>query len=187
MVSRALSYWRGELSDRLDELEGVHQTATGAGPGRRWGTAQFNGQLFVALVGQFQSYARSLHDEALDVLRQGPPTSVQLATLAAQGRKLDTGNPRPSALGSDFGRLGMKLVPPSSVVSTEPRGWTDSSKPLTYGTESRTLTTCRSLGSEVLPRVGVPYVPWVPTGSIGQRSTDWPQIWMTWLRTMSVG
>lgn len=111
MASRALSYWQGELSDRLDELEGVHQTATGAGPGRRWGTAQFNGQLFVALVGQFQSFARSLHDEALDVLRRGSPTSAQLATLAAQTRKLDTGNPRPSALGSDFGRLGMKLVP----------------------------------------------------------------------------
>lgn len=74
------------------------------------GTDQFNGQLFVALVGQFQSFARSLHDEALDLLRQGPPLARQLAVLAARERRLDRANPSPGALAEDFGRLGMTFT-----------------------------------------------------------------------------
>lgn len=109
MASHALHSWKNELADRLDELEAVHATATGTGPGRRWGTDQFNGQLFVALVGQFQAFARNLHDEALDWLRQGTLVARQLAVLAARERRLDKANPGPGALAEDFGRLGMKL------------------------------------------------------------------------------
>lgn len=110
MASHALQSWKGELADRLDELEEVHATATGTGPGRRWGTEQFNGQLFVALVGQFQAFARNLHDEALDWLRQGTPVARQLAVLSARERRLDRANPSPGALAEDFGRLGMKFT-----------------------------------------------------------------------------
>lgn len=109
MASHALHSWKHELADRLDELEAVHATATGTGPGRRWGTDQFNGQLFVALVGQFQAFARNLHDEALDWLRQGTLVAQQLAVLAARQRRLDKVNPSPGALAEDFGRLGMKF------------------------------------------------------------------------------
>lgn len=107
MSSTALTYWQNDLADRLDGLEQMHAAATGAGPGRRWRTEQFNGHLFVALVGQFQAFARALHDEALDWLRQQSPVAKQLAELAAGGRSLDRGNPHPGSLGEDFGRLGM--------------------------------------------------------------------------------
>jgi hypothetical protein len=91
MPSPALLDWRHRLCPRLDELESVHASATGAGPGRRWGDDQLNGQLFVALVGQFQSFARSLHDEVLDWLRQQGPATTTLADLAGKNRRLDRG------------------------------------------------------------------------------------------------
>ncbi|CAN5176822.1 hypothetical protein BH23ACT9_BH23ACT9_30120 [soil metagenome] len=97
MPSEALNDWRGRLSDRLDELEAIHQSATGAGRGRRWGTEQLNGQLFVALVGQFQGFARGLHDEALDWLRtQGPVASVLADT---PGSARSHGRPGPDNTG----------------------------------------------------------------------------------------
>ena len=109
MPSGALAHWQSELTDRLDELERIHASATGRGRGRRWGTEQFNGQLFVALVGQFQSFARTLHDDALDWLRLHSPVARQLADVAATNRSLDRTNPHPGALGEDFGRLGMQF------------------------------------------------------------------------------
>jgi hypothetical protein len=109
MASLALADWQTRLSVRLDELETIHASATGRGPGRRWGTEQFNGQLFVALVGQFQSYTRDLHDEGLDWLRQQSPLARTLADLASRNRRLDRGNPSPAALSEDFARLGLRL------------------------------------------------------------------------------
>lgn len=109
MPSGALEYWQSELTDRLDDLERIHASATAKGRGRRWGTEQFNGQLFVALVGVFQSFARALHDDALDCLRQQSPVARQLADVAATNRNLDRGNPHPGSLGEDFGRLGIQF------------------------------------------------------------------------------
>jgi hypothetical protein len=112
MASAALQAWRTIASARLDELEQVHVQATGAARGRRWHTAQLNRSLFVMLVAQFQSYCRDLHDAAVEVHvakaahGQGPV----LRNLLTQGRKLDVQNPRPSALGSNFGRLGFSLI-----------------------------------------------------------------------------
>jgi hypothetical protein len=64
------------------------------------------------LVAEFQRYCRRLHDEAVDlhVSVANPGQRTLLRTLLTQGRKLDTQNPRPSALGSDFGRLGFSLI-----------------------------------------------------------------------------
>lgn len=109
MPSQALLDWQGRLSDRLDELETIHQSATGAGRGRRWGTEQLNGQLFVALVGQFQGFARGLHDEALDWLRAQGSVATVLADNAAIGRQLDKENPHPGNLGADFAKIGLRL------------------------------------------------------------------------------
>lgn len=98
---------------RLAELEGVHADARGTGPGRRWGTDQLNRSLFVALVAQFQIYCRDLHDEAIDV-HVAAANVLQaglLRSVLTQGRELNVKNPRPAALGSDFGRLGLKLIP----------------------------------------------------------------------------
>lgn len=55
MPSAALANWTSSCLPRLDELEQVHLDATGRSPGRRWGTTQFNRNLFVALVAQFQT------------------------------------------------------------------------------------------------------------------------------------
>ena len=69
--------------------------------------------MFLALVSQFQTYCRDLHDEAIDV-HVGVAVAQQAAVLRkllAQGRKLDTGNPRTDALENDFSRLGFKLLP----------------------------------------------------------------------------
>lgn len=109
MPSQALIDWQGRLCGRLDELDAIHQSATGAGRGRRWGTAQLNGQLFVALVGQFQEFARGLHDESLDWLRAQGPLATVLADNAALDRQLDKGNPHPGSLGNDFAKIGLRL------------------------------------------------------------------------------
>ncbi|MGB3411590.1 MAG: hypothetical protein WBA45_10355 [Microthrixaceae bacterium] len=66
----------------------------------------------MALVAQFQSYCRDLHDEAtrvhVDTAIAGQRQLLHL--LIRQGRKLDTHNPRRSTLGHDFGRLGFNLI-----------------------------------------------------------------------------
>ncbi len=110
LTSNALRHWRSVLSGQLDELEEVHRSATGTGPGRRWGTEHFNGTLYVALAGRFQQYCRDLHDEALDHLRAQGPIAAQFARQAAAGRLLDRGNPSRGSLGADFGRLGLALI-----------------------------------------------------------------------------
>lgn len=112
MPSPAFTEWQTWGLTRLDELEGVHADARGTGPGRRWGTEQLNRSLFVALVAQFQTYCRNLHDDTIDV-QVAHATAEQtnlLRTLMTQGRKLDTQTPRTSVLGSDFPRLGFSLL-----------------------------------------------------------------------------
>jgi hypothetical protein len=113
MVSAARVEWDMTASERLDELERVHADARGGGRGRRWGTEQLNRSLFVVLVAQFQTYSRNLHDEAIDVHvnAANPRQSDVMRRLLTQGRRLDVQNPQPAALGSDFGRLGLDLVP----------------------------------------------------------------------------
>jgi hypothetical protein len=112
MTSAALATWRQVGLERLAELEHAHVKLAGTGPGRRWGTTQLNRSLFLALVGQFQGFCRDLHDEAVDVYVSHASLSQQdnIRRLLTQGRKLDTGNPRRSTLGDDFGRLDMQLI-----------------------------------------------------------------------------
>lgn len=120
MTSFALSDWRTRVHTRLDELETVHANITGHGSRRRWSTEQLNGHLFVVLVGQFQRFARTLHDDALDWLQQQQsPLAGVLADLASRGRRLDRGNPTPDALSADFGKLGMRLH--SALRDEDPR------------------------------------------------------------------
>jgi hypothetical protein len=94
------------------ELERVHAQVAGGGAERRWGMEQLNRSLLVALVAQFQSYCRGLHDAAVDVhvAIATPAQRNLLRTLLTQGRKLDTQNPRRSTLGADFGRLGFSFI-----------------------------------------------------------------------------
>lgn len=74
----------------------------------------------MALVAQFQTYCRDLHDEAVDVhvSYSMPQQSELLRTLLSQGRKLDSQTPRSSTLGSDFGRLGFPLIEAVKAVGS---------------------------------------------------------------------
>lgn len=96
MESAALTRWRTGGLARLAELEGVHANLVGSGAGRKWGTTQLNRSLFLALVAQFQSYCRDLHDEAARVHVDAaiPGQKQTLHLLIRQGRRLDTHNPR---------------------------------------------------------------------------------------------
>lgn len=67
MPSAAHANWKGAGLGRLKELEKVHTQVAGGTPGRKWGTDQLNRSLMVALVAQFQTYCREMHDEAVDV------------------------------------------------------------------------------------------------------------------------
>jgi len=112
-MSIAKDVWDTHCAARLDQLERIHADVRGSGQGRRWYTGQLNRSLLVALVGQFQVYCRDLHNEAIDVyLAAANQRQVEVIdTLMKQDRKLDTQNPRRSSLGSDFGRLGIDLIP----------------------------------------------------------------------------
>lgn len=112
MSSVAHANWKGAGLARLKELEKVHTKVAGEKPGRKWGTEQLNRSLMVALVAQFQTYCRELHDEAVAV-HVGQATAEQqslLEQLLTTGRKLDTHTPRTDTLGSDFGRLGFDFM-----------------------------------------------------------------------------
>ncbi|MGL4550790.1 MAG: hypothetical protein ACRC33_06350 [Gemmataceae bacterium] len=70
------------------------------------------------LSSQFQGFCRDLHSECVDAFVAGAnPGGAGNAvtfqtTLRAEflmGRKLETGNPNPGNLGSDFNRFGLKL------------------------------------------------------------------------------
>ena len=67
----------------------------------------------MALVAQFQTYCRDLHDAAIEVHVTAADANQAdlLRALLTQGRKLDVQNPQPAALGSDFGRFGIQLIP----------------------------------------------------------------------------
>ena len=113
MTSRAKRIWDTVSRERLDELEQIHRDTRGGGRGRRWYTRQLNLSLFLALVAQFQMYSRNLHDDAVGIyLSEADPRWVSvMERLFTQGRKLERENPRRSALGSDFGRLGFEFIP----------------------------------------------------------------------------
>jgi hypothetical protein len=113
LTSTAKDGWDALAATRLDELERIHRDARGSARGRRWGTEQLNRSLFVVLLAQFQNYCRELHDEAVDVhvAAAAPVQASLLRTLLTRDRHLDHKNPRAGALGSDFGRLGLALIP----------------------------------------------------------------------------
>lgn len=120
MASRAFQRWKGERSDRLDELASAHRLVGGTGRGRRWRTAGLNEALVLRLAAEFQAYARELHDQASDqfvawVAPGSTPVQGVVRRRLTESRQLDRGNAQPSSLGSDFGRLGFELWPALSA------------------------------------------------------------------------
>jgi hypothetical protein len=124
MSSVALASWKADRRQRLDELLAAHQTVGGVGPGRRWRTRELNWALTLRLAGEFQGFARELHDLAVDHFVDSVSAgNVQLGKVLEQrtrtNRKLDRGNAQPGSLGSDFALLGLTLWP--ALERADPR------------------------------------------------------------------
>lgn len=129
--SIALTSWRTDRAQRLDELLAAHQTVGGAGPGRRWRTRELNWALTLRLAGEFQGFARHLHDLAadyfVDTVSGG---NAQLAEVLERrtktNRQLDRGNAQPGSLGSDFLLLGLTLWPALERADPRASDWNTS-------------------------------------------------------------
>ncbi len=113
MASISLNHWQTRRLTELDELEAAHAAVGGVGPGRRYATQQINQAYTMLLSSQFQGFCRDLHSEAVDhICAQGAAPNVRFDVLRKRlttGRKLETGNPNPGNLGSDFGYFDFEL------------------------------------------------------------------------------
>ncbi|WP_344315332.1 hypothetical protein [Fodinicola feengrottensis] len=99
---------------KLDRLMQTHVIVAGSGSGRRWAAEELNHAIVLRLASEFQGFCRELHTEAVDfvadVLSRGDHgLKVMVRFPYEHGRRLDRGNADPSALGSDFGLLGMRI------------------------------------------------------------------------------
>jgi hypothetical protein len=99
----------------------------GSGPGRRWRTEQVNWALTLRLAGEFQGFARDLHDLVVDhfvliVVQANPPLENVLRSRMTGNRQLDKGNAHPGSLGADFALLGMTLW--AALEAANPRAAT---------------------------------------------------------------
>ena len=110
MPSNSLRLWRTARRRQLDEVETAHQSVGGSGPGRRSATLQLNYSYALLLSAHFQGFCRDLHTEAADYLVNwltATPFRSALRELYLSNRKLDTGNPTPGNIGTDFTRFGL--------------------------------------------------------------------------------
>jgi hypothetical protein len=111
VASRSLLRWQGTELPKLTQVEQAHAAIGGTGTGRRTTTDQINDAYILLLAGLFQRYCRDLHTEAATriAIAAGPAIGPVIANALTSNRYLDRGNPNPSNLNSDFGRLGMSL------------------------------------------------------------------------------
>lgn len=110
--SNSLLRWRGAAQADLDDIVDAHTSVAGTARGRRAATAQVTQAYAVLVSSHFQRFCRELHSEAIDhvVLSLSEPWARPIvANRLGEGRKLDTGNPNPGNIGSDFSRLAIAL------------------------------------------------------------------------------
>ena len=110
--SNALLRWQREARAELDDIADAHTAVGGAGRARRVATVQINHAYAVMLSSQFQRFCRDLHTEAIGHMCAAVPTAWTRPILRRrlnESRKLDTGNPNPGNIGSDYGRLGIDV------------------------------------------------------------------------------
>ena len=113
MSSVSLQKWNTVRRSALNEIEGAHRGIGGTTRGRRYATQQINQAYAVLLSSQFQGFCRDLHSECVDYFAGAvTPSSFETILLAefVQHRKLDTGNPNPGNIDSDFNRFGADLL-----------------------------------------------------------------------------
>ena len=113
MPSNSLIRWQNERLVALDQIAAAHTAVGGAAPGRRYATQHINQAYATMLSSQFQGFCRDLHSEAVDyLLGPAPPGDARMTLIRRRftgGRKLDSGNPNPGNLGTDFEFFGFKL------------------------------------------------------------------------------
>ncbi len=96
----------------LNEMEAARLAVRGTGRGRRIAMQQMNQAYVLLLLSQFQLFCRELHEECVEYLVGQlalQPYHGILNMRFMEGRKLDSANPNPGNIGSDFSRLGVKL------------------------------------------------------------------------------
>ena len=113
MSSQSLQRWQNERMVALDQIEAAHAALGGVGRGRRYATQQINQAYAMMVSSQFQGFCRDLHSEVVDVLcAQGTvpdPRRGLLRVRLTEGRQLESKNPNPGSIGSDFNRFGLKF------------------------------------------------------------------------------
>jgi hypothetical protein len=112
MPSRSLHRWHTHGRRALDEIEAAHRAVGRKGPGARYAAQQVTQAYVVLLSSQFQLFCRDLNTECIGRLLEHPsmaPFESILFVRFTEGRKLETGNPNPGNIGSDFNRLGIKF------------------------------------------------------------------------------
>jgi hypothetical protein len=122
MPSLALQDWSGRRAAALDEIEHAHRSVGGRGGGRRYLTQQINQAYAVLLSSQFQGFCRDLHDNCVDWLVAATASPALAAIHRGNllfGRKLDTGNPNPGNIGSDYCRFELPFW--TAVDAEHPR------------------------------------------------------------------
>jgi hypothetical protein len=115
MPSVAQVEWFTTREARIGELYAAHLAVGGGSRGRRYATEQLNWSIALRLAGEFQGYARDLHDEAVDVTvsrtySSTPAFEANLRNLLTRSRDLDQKNATPSSLQTDFSRLGFLIL-----------------------------------------------------------------------------
>src|SRR3989442_344156 len=118
MPSNSHTRWNGEHADALNEIEHAHLRVGGSQRGRRFATQQINYAYATLLSSRFQAFCRDLHSESIDHIVGLVPQQVQTFLRAEFlfNRSLDRHNPQPSAIGSDFNRLGINFWPEIYVL-----------------------------------------------------------------------
>jgi hypothetical protein len=118
MPSLALQRWNSTAQQQLDQIEATHIVIGGPAPGRRYTTQHINQAYTTLLSAHFQRFCRDLHSEAVDYLCEQTPGQAPdgrrsvLRLVLTQGRKLDSGNPNPGNIGSDFARFNSMALWP---------------------------------------------------------------------------
>jgi hypothetical protein len=112
--SNSLLRWQADARSQLNEIVSAHAAVAAATPSGHAATEQVIHAYAMLLSSHFQRFCRDLHSEAIEhVCAEVPTVWVQwmLRARLIEGRKLDTGNPNPGNIGSDFKRFGLELWP----------------------------------------------------------------------------
>ncbi|MSP55958.1 MAG: hypothetical protein EXR69_10200 [Myxococcales bacterium] len=125
MPSNSLLRWQAGARSQLDEIVSAHAAVAASTPGGHAATEQVIQAYAMLLSSHFQRFCRDLHSEAIEhVCAEVPTVWVQwmLRARLIEGRKLDTGNPNPGNIGSDFKRFGLELWPSMVALNAHTAG-----------------------------------------------------------------